>query len=111
MPVNEVHKTKVFLATMIAKICVECKLFAFCAISESFYRAYAFYTKSDVSAGAPVQKYSSGLYYRKITIDDNLSVTWGSEQMVLDPDVYNSFGWNIAGDAVKLASNFFINII
>jgi hypothetical protein len=76
-------------------------------------RAYLFYTKSktDLAGNHIVLKESDGLFYRKLTINDDLSISVGGELTVYARNISPTYGWNMAIDAIRLASNMFINIV
>ena len=74
-------------------------------------RAYLIYSKAVVTENVYDRYASRGLFYRKISISDNLTITLGNEVTVIaeiDSDLYGS---TIAADAIKLGVNMFINII
>ena len=77
-------------------------------------RAYLIYTKSlysDVSENFADRGQSSGLFYRKITIADDLSLTFSGEVEIVSQSSGDQFGWKISADAIRLGANVFINIV
>ena len=79
-------------------------------------RAYLIYTRAtytDVSENFVnyTANNSRGLFYRRLTIADDLTITVGSEVEIVSEASGDVFGWMLAADAIKLGSNMFINIV
>ena len=79
-------------------------------------RAYFIYNKAIYTDGTEnfverVSEGSTGLFYRKVTIGDDLTITLGSEVEVGAQLGSPEYGWTFAADGVKLGANVFINII
>ena len=79
-------------------------------------RAYFIYNKAIYTDGTEnfverVSEGSTGLFYRKVTIGDDLTITLGSEVEVVAQLGSPEYGWTFAADGVKLGANVFINII
>jgi len=77
-------------------------------------RAYLIYTKSlysDVGEKFADRGQSSGLFYRKLTIADDLSLTVSGEVEIVSQSSGDTFGWKISADAIRLGANVFINIV
>ena len=54
---------------------------------------------------------STGLYYRKISIGDDLTVQVGNEVEILSQQSSPTFGWKLSCDSIKLGSHLYINIV
>ena len=77
-------------------------------------RAYLVYTKSlysDVGEKFADRGQSSGLFYRKLTIADDLTITVSGEVEIVSQSSGDTFGWKISADAIRLGANVFINIV
>lgn len=77
-------------------------------------RAYLLYTKAVYTDGTENSielDLSRGLFYRKLIINDDLSISVGSEVTIVPYVDSPSYGWCIAADAIRLGANVFINII
>ena len=79
-------------------------------------RAYLIYTKSTYTDGTEnfvetAPQTSVGLFYRKVTINDDLTLSLGGEIEIVNAATGPTYGRVIAADSVRLGSNMFINII
>ena len=77
-------------------------------------RSYMIYTKTNYTDGNRyfADRYSSkGLYYRKISIGDDLTVQVGNEVEIVSQQSSPKFGWKLSCDSIKLGSHLYINIV